>query len=63
MFAAITFAAVPLTYLSNQSNSSDLGGALASFVPFGVVGAVAAYRQPRNVIGWLLLAIGTALMP
>ena len=47
LFAA-TFVLGPMVH---QPAVENVWGA-----PFAVVGAVIAYRQPRNVIGWLLLA-------
>jgi hypothetical protein len=54
---AVTFAlligAVPLEKLAHQAVSP--GNLL--MVPFALVGAVVAIRQPRNPIGWIMLAL------
>jgi hypothetical protein len=54
---AVTFALLvgvfPLQRLAHQSlNAGNL-----LMLPFAVVGAVVAIRQPRNPIGWLMLAL------
>jgi hypothetical protein len=51
-------AGVPLAIATHQ-----VSGALAEFplmVPFGVVGVIIALRQPRNPIGWIMLAVAGA---
>lgn len=51
-------AGVPLAIATHQ-----VSGALAEFplmVPFGVVGLIIALRQPRNPIGWIMLAVAGA---
>lgn len=45
-------AAVPLDLASHQFSQSVL------MAPFGIVGFIIARRQPRNSIGWILLAAG-----
>jgi hypothetical protein len=58
----IAIAIVPTAYFAHQLDFSDLGGAIGVFAPFGLVGVVIAYRQPRNAIGWILLATGIGLL-
>ena len=48
---ALTLAAVPLAVLSGAQSSG------LPAVPFGIVGYVVAWRQRRNPIGWILLAL------
>jgi hypothetical protein len=52
----LTFAEVPLDVASHDVSQSFL------VIPFGIVGFVIARRQPRNPIGWILLAITVTLM-
>jgi hypothetical protein len=46
---------VPLSVLSRAGSGLII-------VPFGIVGAVVAYRQPRNPIGWVLLVLTVAFL-
>jgi hypothetical protein len=55
-------AAVILSILTHQFGWSDLPQMVLLFIPFAGVGAVVARRQPRNPIGWILLAIVLALL-
>jgi hypothetical protein len=44
------------------NGTSELGWApLAALVAFAVVGALVAARQPRNSVGWLLLAVAVCM--
>jgi hypothetical protein len=52
----LVIAAVPLAFLSD-ANSSGL-----PLVPFAIVGYVVTRRQPRNPIGWILVALGFAFL-
>jgi hypothetical protein len=52
--------ATPLAALGHQLNWSNVEW-LAVMVPFGAVGLLVAWRQPRNALGWLLCAT-TVLM-
>lgn len=59
---AVTFALLiggfPLQKLAHQSlNPGNL-----LMLPFAVVGAVVAIRQPRNPIGWIMLALATLFL-
>jgi hypothetical protein len=58
----LTAALVPLSLLARQDVLSNLSQD-APFLPLGAAGWVIARRQPRNPIGWLLLATtaGTVL--
>jgi hypothetical protein len=55
-------ASVPLNvYAHNSLLGGSLGIALL-FSPFAVVGVLVASRQPRNPIGWALLALAISMM-
>ena len=44
------------------NGTSELGWApLAAVLAFAVVGALVASRQPRNSVGWLLLAVALCM--
>jgi hypothetical protein len=60
--ALVLFAAamVPLSFLAGAG--SDVVTALVIGVPTAAVGVVVARRQPRNPLGWLLLAISACLV-
>ena len=59
---ALVVASVPLARAAHQSSTaSDIGG-LVAFAAFGSVGVVVAVRQPRNVMGWILLGIPVCLV-
>jgi signal transduction histidine kinase len=45
--------------LNGQERAFDVATLLFAFLANGTVGLVVAWRQPRNAIGWLLLAIVT----
>jgi hypothetical protein len=49
-------AAIPLTAASNGGIDAILA------LPFAVVGLIVARRQPRNIIGWLLLGLALCLV-
>ena len=51
----------PLTALAHQS-VSDAFIQVPYFTPFSLVGFVIARRQPRNPIGWIMLAIAPVYM-
>jgi hypothetical protein len=52
-------ATVPLSVLTHQDEAGLT--ALVIGIPAAAVGLVVARRQPRNPLGWLLLAIGACL--
>jgi disulfide bond formation protein DsbB len=54
--AALIVASFPLSALAHQLTFGGIGQLLL-MIPFAAVGALVASRQPRNPIGWLLLAI------
>ena len=62
VWLVIVVSAIPLRTSPTSSTSPTSGARSALSVPFGVVGVLVAYRQPRNPIGWILLAIAICLM-
>ncbi|MFZ0340932.1 MAG: hypothetical protein WAL31_01175 [Gaiellaceae bacterium] len=52
----LILAAFPLSAVAHQLTLGGVGQQLL-MIPFAAVGALVASRQPRNPIGWLLLAI------
>ncbi len=54
--ALLIAASVPLSALAHQLSFGAVGQPLL-MIPFAAVGTLVASRQPRNPIGWLLLAI------
>ena len=50
-------AAIPLTVIAHRFLSSL--PILAACAPFAAVGCLVAYRQQRNPVGWLMLALGS----
>ena len=54
--ALLIVASFPLSALAHQLTFGGVGQLLL-MIPFAAVGALVASRQPRNPIGWLLLAI------
>src|SRR5450432_4408702 len=59
---ALVVASVPLTRAAHQSSTASDVGVLVAFAVFGSVGAVVAVRQPRNVMGWILIGIPVCLV-
>jgi hypothetical protein len=59
---ALVVASVPLTRAAHQSSTASDVGVLVAFVVFGGVGVVVAVRQPRNVMGWILIGIPVCLV-
>ena len=54
--ALLIVGSVPLSALAHQLTFGGVGQLLL-MIPFAAVGALVASREPRNPIGWLLLAI------
>jgi hypothetical protein len=52
---------VPLSVLARQNVASNVGQAVA-YLAIGATGVVVAGRQPRNPIGWLLLAVAVGML-
>jgi hypothetical protein len=62
LLLALVAASEPLESAAHQSSTaSDVGG-LVAVAAFGGVGVVVAMRQPRNVMGWILLGIPVCLV-
>jgi hypothetical protein len=59
---ALVVASVPLTRAAHQSGTAGDVGLLVAFATFGGVGVVVAVRQPRNVMGWILIGIPVCLV-
>jgi hypothetical protein len=59
---ALVVASVPLTRAAHQSSTASDVGLLVAFATFGSVGVVVAVRQPRNVMGWILIGIPVCLV-
>jgi hypothetical protein len=59
---ALVVASVPLTRSAHQSSTASDVGVLVAFAVFGSVGVVVAVRQPRNVMGWILIGIPVCLV-
>ncbi|MGI8448448.1 MAG: hypothetical protein ACR2MP_14955 [Streptosporangiaceae bacterium] len=58
MYALLAAALVPLVVVTRQNPLTSISQMLAITLPFAVVGAVVASRQPGNPLGWLMLAVG-----
>jgi hypothetical protein len=59
---ALVVASIPLTRAAHQSSTASDVGVLVAFAAFGSVGVVVAVRQPRNVMGWILIGIPVCLV-
>ena len=62
VLVALVVASVPLTRAAHQSSTAGDVGVLVAFAAFGSVGVVVAVRQPRNVMGWILIGIPVCLV-
>jgi heme/copper-type cytochrome/quinol oxidase subunit 4 len=56
------FATAPLSALAHQSQLANSGQTIPGAVVLGTVGFLIARRQPRNAVGWLLLAAITVFV-
>ena len=54
---ALVVASFPLTRAAHQSSTASDVSVLVAFAAFGSVGVVVAVRQPRNVMGWIMIGI------
>jgi hypothetical protein len=62
LLLALVAASAPLERAAHQSSTANDIGGLVAFAAFGGVGVVVAVRQPRNVMGWILLGIPVCLV-
>jgi signal transduction histidine kinase len=67
-FACFAMAGISVFYYLLSRATPDLGGAAGTgienaipAITFGALGGLVAARQPRNPIGWLMLAIATSV--
>ena len=58
----LVVASVPLTRAAHQSSTASDVSFLFAFAVFGGVGVVVAVRQPRNVMGWILIGVPVCLV-
>jgi len=54
--------AAPLAVMARENPLSNAGSSIAIAVPCAAVGFVVARRQPRNPLGWFMLAVGAGLV-
>jgi hypothetical protein len=52
---------VPLAFASHQSGAAA-AGPMVLVAAFGAAGVVVARRQPRNLVGWVLLVVAAAFV-
>jgi len=57
LVVAVTAATFPLSSMAGQQSAQNVASALL-MLTFAAVGLLVALRQPRNPMGWLLLAAG-----
>ena len=53
--------AVPDLSFSGETEDASVVVNLITLLPFSVVGAIVASRQPRNTIGWLFCGVGVTV--
>src|SRR5215203_5942926 len=53
--------AVPNPSFSGETDDASVVTNLITLLPFSVVGAIIASRQPRNAVGWLFCGVGVTL--
>jgi hypothetical protein len=53
--------AVPDLPLGGETDDGSVLANLVTLLPFSVVGAIIASRQPRNAIGWLFCSVGVTI--
>jgi hypothetical protein len=58
----LAVALIPLSLAARQNPLASGGPQLAIAVPFSVVGLVVAWHRPRNLIGWLMFALGVGFI-
>jgi hypothetical protein len=58
---ALFLIVVPLAAVTRNLTGSSVGASLPMILPFGAVGLVVARRQPRNLVGWILLGFAVLL--
>jgi len=58
----LAVALIPLSLAARQNPLASGGPQLAIAVPFVVVGLVVAWHRPRNLIGWLMFALGVGFI-
>jgi len=57
LLLALAAVHVPLSDASHQAHPANQVGGAVALVFFGGVGLIVALRQPRNVMGWILLGV------
>ena len=60
LILALAAAAVPMG-VAAHAHASDIAGNLALILSFGGVGVIIARRQPRNPVGWVMVAAAVSL--
>ena len=58
----LAVALIPLSLAARQNPLASGGPQLAIAVPFAVVGLVVAWHRPRNLLGWLMFALGVGFI-
>ena len=52
---------VPDLPFGGETDDGSVIANLVTLLPFSVVGAIVASRQPRNAIGWLFCSVGVTI--